>query len=512
MITTRQQLCKFLEQIAVVLDITEAQYTQVVERYSAVSNHLAKDDSPLNRFQPDIIPQGSFLLGTMIRPIIETDELDVDLVCRLKGKLENWAQLQLKQAVGDQIKTNVNYERMLDDEGKRCWTLVYSGAFHLDILPALVGQEHTTLFEKSYSGLIEKNQIDNIAIRMTDNTKANYNWDSNPYNWPKSNPFGFAKWFKNIASLPALSGEILVKGSVVPLPKYAQNKEPLVRIVQILKRHRDLMFGEDDEKPISIIITTLAARAYRKETDIVDGLLNVLGSIENYIGETYSQEHGKTIKWISNPVNAVENYADKWPLEPDKQTKFYAWLEKAKADFAQISHLDLSEAYNYLKEVLGTRSVNEAIKNLGYENLIMERYKPVNYSSTMLSVTHRQQPIWPMYNQYRCQIYAHFRDPDNRRITITGQTIIPKGCKIFFNATTNVPKPFSVHWQTVNTGKEASDSNCLRGGINEAKTLGAGGLRHKEDTAYTGLHWVECFIIKEGVCVARSSEFFVNIR
>ncbi len=81
----------------------------MVRRRAAVSNHLAKEGSPLSRFQPDIIPQGSFLLGTMIRPIIETDELDVDLVCRLKGKLEHWAQLHLKQAVGDQIKTNKDY-------------------------------------------------------------------------------------------------------------------------------------------------------------------------------------------------------------------------------------------------------------------------------------------------------------------------------------------------------------------------------------------------------------------
>jgi hypothetical protein len=513
MITTTQQLGRFLEQIAVVLDITEAQYTQVVERYTAVSNHLAKEGSPLSRFQPDIIPQGSFLLGTMIRPIIETDELDVDLVCRLKGKLEHWAQLHLKQAVGDQIKTNEDYGRMLDKEGKRCWTIVYSGAFHLDILPALVGQEHITLFEKSYSGLNGANQIDSIAIRMTDSTKANYKWDPNPNNWPKGNPFGFAKWFKDRASLPVFLGEVLLKGSVEPLPKYTKNKEPLIRIVQILKRHRDLMFGEDDEKPISIIITTLAARAYNKETDIVAGLLNVLNSMENYINEVYSQEHGKTIKWIGNPINAEENFADKWPLEPEKQTKFYDWLEKAKADFAQLANLDLSDAYNYLKEVLGTRSVNEAVKNLGYENLITERYKPVNYSSSMLSVVHRQQPIWPMYNQYRCQIYANYKNQKSKkRITITGSTIVPKSCEIYFVADTNVPKPFQVFWQVVNTGEEATQGNCLRGNIEKARGLGAGGLRYKDGSAFTGLHWIECFVVKDGRCVARSSEFFVNIQ
>src|SRR5690554_4409865 len=203
MISTTNHIQIFLEQIAKTLDITEAQYNQVVQRYTAVSNHLAQEDSDLSRFQPDIKPQGSFLYGTMIRPIFETDELDVDLVCRLKGKVDVWAQLDLKQAVGDRIKENADYERMLDDEGDRCWTLVYSGAFHLDILPALVGQEHYTLFERSYSGLAEA-QVEDLAIRMTDRSRISYEWDSDAQNWPKSNPFGYAKWLKDQASLAFL--------------------------------------------------------------------------------------------------------------------------------------------------------------------------------------------------------------------------------------------------------------------------------------------------------------------
>lgn len=502
-----------LERIAKILDITEAQYRQVVQRYTAVSEHLAKEGTELSKFQPDIKPQGSFLYGTMIRPIFETDELDVDLVCRLKGKMDDWAQLDIKQAVGNRIKDNVDYERMLDDEGDRCWTLVYSGAFHLDILPALVGQEHYTLFEKSYSGLAGA-QLEDLAIRMTDRNRNNYKWDSNTQNWPKSNPFGYAKWLKNRASLALLKGVIL-RENVEPLPGYTQDKEPLIRIVQILKRHRDIMFGEDDcEKPISIIITTLAANAYSKETDILQGLLNVLEGMERYIEDRYSYEHHKEIKWIANPVNPIEeNFADKWLGEPNKQTKFYDWLEKAKADFEKIRYMDLTQAYNYLKEVLGTRSVNEAVKKLGLETMISERYKPVNYNSSLLSVAHRQQPSWPIYNQFNCQIYAYYKNPSNgERVTIAGNTTVPKGCKIYFNAVTNVDKPFSVYWQVVNNGEEARNVGQLRGQIFQAKTLGTGGLKHNENTEYEGLHWIECFIIKNEICVARSSEFFVNIK
>ena len=78
-------------------------------------------------------------------------------------------------------------------------------------------------------------------------------------------------------------------------------------------------------------------------------------------------------------------------------------------------------------------------------------------------------------------------------------------------ASTNFPAPFQVYWQVVNTGKEAEHARQLRGEIVLSKTAGVGGLTQKEFTSYTGIHWVECFIVKNSVCVARSGEFVVRI-
>lgn len=46
----------------------------------------------------------------------------------------------------------------------------------------------------------------------------------------------------------------------------------------------------------------------------------------------------------------------------------------------------------------------------------------------------------------------------------------------------------------------------------QAQTAGVGGLIRKEVTGYTGSHWVECFIVTNDVCVARSGIFKVNIQ
>jgi len=513
---TTTKINDLLENIGQVLDITQAQHELVEQRYTAVANQLSQDGSKLSVYKPEILPQGSFLLGTMIRPIMEEDELDVDLVCRLTGKKNDWAQIDLKHEVKDQlVDNNEDYKRMLDEEGNRCWTLIYSGdKFHLDILPALVGNNnHINLSERSYSKL-DKADLENISLRITDRREVNYKTETNPALWLKSNPFGYAAWFKERSNVDTLR-TVLLNESVTPLPGYKKIKDPLVRVVQILKRHRDIMFGGDDQKPISIIITTLAAKAYNKETSVIEALSNILNTMHLHMKEVYSTKHDKNIWWISNPVNEEENFADKWPIDPQREENFFSWLEKAKNDFGALINMDPSSAYRVLKNILGTRAVNEAVRNLGYDELINENLKPINYSAQMLSAPHRERPLWNLNLIYYCNISGVYKDvtDGNKRKNITTSTILPKGCFLTFRAMdTNVPKPYDVYWQVVNNGEEAMNKDCLRGGIFKAKTAGSGGLIYTDATAFTGLHWVECFIVKNGVCVARSSEFFVNIR
>lgn len=503
---------EFLENIGAVLDITEAQYNMVVGRYTAVAEQLSKANSSLAVYQPDILPQGSFLLGTMIRPIVEDDELDVDLVCRLKGKGFYWTQERLKEAVKNQLIENKDYERMLDKEGNRCWTLIYeSQRFHLDILPSTINKSDINLKETTFSQLNEQ-EVNSLSICITDKRLANFKTEVNTLYWPKSNPFGYASWFKERANL-VLNKKVFLNESIEPLPGYKKDKEPLVRAVQILKRHRDIMFGGDEHKPISIILTTLSALSYSKEINVFDAIISILENMDSHIKRKYSAAHGRDIYWISNPVENTENFADKWAIEPEKEERFFDWLKKARYDFNAIKDVDISVVYRYLKNIIGTRAVNESVKAIGFSNLLTEQYNPVNYSPGLLSVSHREKPFWPISLQYECDIYGHYRDSTdgNKRKTITGQSILPKQCYVFFTASTNVPKPFDVYWQVVNTGDEATKNGTLRGGIWKAKSLGKGGLVQKDYTVFTGLHWIECFIVKDNVCVARSSEFFVNI-
>jgi len=100
------------------------------------------------------------------------------------------------------------------------------------------------------------------------------------------------------------------------------------------------MFNGDEDKPISVIITTLAALAYHKETNVIEALLNITQRMHLFIKERISPLTYQPIKWVANPVNDAENFANKWAETPKKQENFYKWLAQVQKDilFATEQH------------------------------------------------------------------------------------------------------------------------------------------------------------------------------
>jgi hypothetical protein len=234
----------------------------------------------------------------------------------------------------------------------------------MDVLPAIISSGFVELLEKSMS-YAEIEKAAELAIRITDNLTINYLTSSNPEEWLKSNPFGYAAWFKSRASLDFRKA-IVLNEAIQPVPAYQQEKLPLQRIVQIYKRHRDIMFNGNEDKPISIIITTLAARAYQGQTDIFSALLDVANAMADYIEDRYDPKLGRVVKWVSNPVNPEENFSDKWPASPKKQENFYNWLTQLKADLSNVaSQRGLYNIQEALANPFGRKTVNTTFSNIG---------------------------------------------------------------------------------------------------------------------------------------------------
>lgn len=64
-----------------------------------------------------------------------------------------------------------------------------------------------------------------------------------------------------------------------------------------------------------------------------------------------------------------------------------------------------------------------------------------------------------------------------------------------------VPEPYEVKWKVLNRGDDAERRNMIRGEIISSSPFG---VRH-ERTSFRGEHVVECYIVKDGIVVARDS-------
>ena len=123
-----------------------------------------------------------------------------------------------------------------------------------------------------------------------------------------------------------------------------------------------MFMGNEECKPISVIITTLAAKAYNGETDLEFAVANILSRMGDYINSA--------VPLVPNPVNPVEDFADKWYEEGTAKSKlqenFYKWLYQARADFKALctkhdSRLVVEAAVHGLDVHLDRNSVARAL-------------------------------------------------------------------------------------------------------------------------------------------------------
>ncbi len=136
----QQELNDLLRAVADDLDIPNHMYEDAVVKYTDIGEWLAQEDSELAQFEPDIFPQGSFRIGTMVRPLNEAEEYDIDLVCHLKIKKENTTQKELKDRVGKRLEGREDLKQILKPS-RRCWILDYPEPFHMDVLPVIPNVE-----------------------------------------------------------------------------------------------------------------------------------------------------------------------------------------------------------------------------------------------------------------------------------------------------------------------------------------------------------------------------------
>lgn len=340
---------RLLQAIANAIQVPQHHYEAAKSRCQSVSRWLCRDASGLRDAWPIIYTQGSFGLGTAIRPVTDRDEYDVDLVCELLLDCDTISQAELKERLGNELHYYTKAHSMASPKEKgRCWTIQYADGdgpqFHLDVLPALPNH-FSRLLGKTLGGQFPS------AILITDRRHPLYK-NTVQWSWLQSNPKGYSEWFSTRENLVHTAQQTTESMSLTSIT-------PLTQAIQILKRHRDIMYRNFQSiKPTSIILTTLAAHAYRGESTLFASLTSILRGMASYFGNCAD------IVRVPNPVDPQENFADKWQEHPVRQEIFCDWLGKARNDFEHIEAKSHNEALSDLEWVLGKAVIDRAAKAL----------------------------------------------------------------------------------------------------------------------------------------------------
>jgi len=330
-----EMVVRMLDSILDSLDIPESYYQKAADRHRSLGEWFCRPESKIASFQPHVTPQGSFRYGTIVRPLNADGEYDLDHVVTLTLPKTSLTQKQLKVLLGDEIRAYAAAHQMLSpiEEMNRCWRLHYADevTFHLDSLPCVAEEESVIAAIKAYG---VPDELAKRAVAITDKRHPNYSVITNK--WLSSNPRGFARWLEERTRGYAMQRlrklvEARLFSSVDDVPTYDW-KTPLQRSIQLLKRHRDVMFQENPElAPISMIITNLATHAYSGELDVFAAVTVIVDRMPSFIRNSQPR--------IPNPANPAEDYADKWSKDPQLEENFYAWPAQAKADLARLPEL-----------------------------------------------------------------------------------------------------------------------------------------------------------------------------
>lgn len=338
------------------ISITKTAYEKLEKSVLRIGKYITNNEPSINTYL-----QGSFIYGTIIRPYKgDSDgDYDIDLVVEFPATYYGRGPAYVKALVGDCLKKSDYKDRL--DEGKRCWTLEYSDtadpeiAYHLDILPSVSNPVPT------------EKELKKTEIKITNHDKSGYNWSS-------SNPKGYRNWLLDIDRKhcntinPKPASNIGADLNRVADPF---DSSPLRLAIKILKRSRDVFFShrsDADYAPISIIITTVAAMIIDEDETHYNRVAPALGRIIEEIKNKGPKKNG--IWKLLNPVDAGENFADKWNSNKSYSSAYFAWCEYLQKNWAELESADEIQSKQIIEKMLG-------LGRNTLQNVTVDRPKPI---------------------------------------------------------------------------------------------------------------------------------------
>ncbi len=145
--------------------------------------------------------------------------------------------------------------------------------------------------------------------------------------------------------------------------------------------------------------------------------------------------------------------------------------------------------------------------NESWRTILGENFPAASTNKNISRLNYRDtedfiEDLFPVNLSYRVELDCEVSQNGFRTFWLRGNNdlLLRHNKKLDFSITDcNVPKPYSIYWKVRNVGEVAESRDCIRGQI-----IRTDQTHQKEHTDFCGPHYVECYIIKNDICVARA--------
>lgn len=440
------------------VNLNKTRVDQANNAFDTLTSFLENHDDVSDLFI-DTFKQGSLRQGTIIKPRVEETEFDVDLLLRLTA-IDDWSPRDYLDLIHAAFKSSDRYKEIVDRRGKhRCVTIDYAtNNFHVDVVPSIEKDGQCWIMNR------ESNEFE-----VTDGD-------------------GYAAWF---AGRNALTGG-----------------KQLIKVVRLVKYLRD-----EHEWPVkSILLTTLLGQQVLNGdtaslySDVPTALQLLMKRLDDWLQSQTS------IPTVSNPALEAEEFTRHWD-----ENIFEEFRDGVHATAEQIqraySSAEAEESLDVWREAFGEEFPldDDDLVEKSLALAVIPATGSISHARPISDIATSQQ----LAARVKLDGWVFNRSGSKRFRGINSNATVPSGRAIKFKAWTDAAPPYEVHWQVVNTGQHAAQENALRGTFLRGRNLKGEKtppLINWEITEYTGRHWIECFIVKDGICIGRSKPFYVNIK
>lgn len=344
---------RMLSELALSVQLPPSLHTKACKRFGAVCRFL---DSPGSKFHGQIdhfYPQGSMAIDATISSRGTDDEYDIDIVAQLGENFRHKEPFEMLNELEDALK-DYDVKKVLRQT--RCVTLYYGDGMHLDVTPGLRDR-----FTPERQGVIAhaKERVmraDDEFIPM--NAYGFIQWYNDRTPEERNVYEAFHKRWQDSELLVAADAEI----DDVPEQTHFGVKNTATLALQILKRHRNIMYADSDERmPPSVMLSYYAGLAALPGTRLTDMVIRMARWIANDIRAASLQNEKLHVE---NPKYLEDVFTDRWPENIGQQNRYASHLLSLIDGLEKMQRKQFVSAIDlqtWLRQMFGERVITRAI-------------------------------------------------------------------------------------------------------------------------------------------------------